>query len=86
MTDQSEEITNPAQERYCIHHRAQPPGNYYTGTEYVAALERLKGNAAMKAASNVEAFFWRDAAVINVWLCHGCADVVGLETGPAYRS
>jgi hypothetical protein len=86
MTDQSEEITNPAQERYCIHYRAQPPGNYYTGTEYVAALERLRGNAAMRAASNVEAFFWRDAAVINVWLCHECANVVGLETGPAYRS
>ena len=86
MTDQSEEIANRAQERYCVHYRAQQAGSYYTGTEYVAALQRLRGNAAMKAASNVEAFFWRDAAVINVWLCHECADVVGLKTGTASPS
>lgn len=83
MTQQGEEILNAAQERHCIHYRAQPPGNYYSGTEYVAALQRLKGNAAMRAARNVEAFFWRDASAIKVWLCHQCAAIAELRTNPA---
>jgi hypothetical protein len=86
MTQQNTEKASAPQERYCLHYRTRPPGNYYKGTEYVAALERLKGDAAMKVARNVEAFFWRDASAIKVWLCHGCADVVGLETDPAYQA
>ena len=83
MTQQGEEIANAAQERHCIHYREQATGSYYSGKEYVDALQRLKGNAAMKAASKVEAFFWRDASVIKVWLCHQCAGAVALRTAPA---
>lgn len=83
MTQQVEEMGNAAQERHCIHYREQATGNCYSGTEYVEALQRLKGSAAMKAASNVEAFFWRDASMIKVWLCQQCASVMSLKTSRA---
>lgn len=83
MTDQGKESLVAARERFCIHHRKQPPGTSYSGMEYVAALQRLKVAAAMQAASNVEAFFWKDAPGVTVWLCHECAGTLTLRTEPA---
>ncbi len=79
MTDQGEALLKTARERFCKHYRTSPPGTYYSGTEYVTALQRLKVNAAMQAASNVEAFFWKDAPLVNVWLCHECAGTMALR-------
>ncbi len=72
------ETTSTAQVRYCIHYRAHPLGAYYSGREYVAALQKLKAKAAMQAAGKVEAFFWQDAPKVQVWLCHDCAVELGL--------
>ena len=60
-------------ERECIHRGEQVQGDYYTGTSYVKALQRLPGTEAMKMASKVGAFFWADAAKTKVWLCRECA-------------
>jgi hypothetical protein len=82
MTEQIEETRRPALTRFCIHHKAQPPGAYYSGTEYVAALQRLKADAAMTATGNVEAFFWKDAPIVRLWLCHECARALALRAEP----
>ena len=82
MTEHGEELLTAARERFCKHYRTQPPGTYYSGTQFVAALQRLKVDAAVLAAGNVEAFFWKDAPLINVWLCHQCAGIVALRTEP----
>lgn len=76
----SEEADNKwtVSERECIHRDKQVEGEYYTGTSYVKAIQRLPGNEAMKMASKVGAFFWADAAKIKVWLCKDCADELGL--------
>jgi hypothetical protein len=82
MTQQGEVPQGAAaRERFCIHYRTQPPGAYYGGIEYVAALQRLKADAAMRAAGNVEAFFWKDAPGVKVWLCHPCAAELALRNG-----
>lgn len=85
MTEQSEAAQDAEQfrTRYCVHYRAQQPGTFYSGALYVAALQKLKANAAMHAASKVEAFFWKDAPVIQVWLCLDCAVELALLVTPA---
>ena len=66
-------------ERECIHRgKQQIEGDFYTGTSYVKALQRLPGTEAMKMASKVGAFFWSDAPKTRVWLCTACAAEVGL--------
>ena len=80
MMEQEEAITGAARERFCKHHRTHPPGSFYSGTELVAALQILKAEAAVRAAGNVEAFFWNDAPLIKVWLCHDCAGTLALRT------
>jgi hypothetical protein len=82
MTERSEEPRRTALMRFCIHHKAQPPGAYYSGTEYVAALQRLKADAAVKATGNIEAFFWKDAPTVQLWLCHECARALALRAEP----
>ncbi len=47
-------------------------GNFISGKNYVAALQRLKGESAQRMARKVGAFFWRDAPNIKVWLCREC--------------
>jgi hypothetical protein len=75
-----------ARERFCIHYGMRPPGAYYGGTEYVAALQRLKADAAMRVTNNVEAFFWQDAPRVKVWLCHACAAALALGNEPTSGS
>ena len=66
-------------ERECIHKgKPQVQGDYYTGTAYVKALQRLSGGEAMKMASKVGPFFWADAPKTRVWLCTDCAAEIGL--------
>lgn len=82
MTEQGEALLSAARERFCKHHRTKPLGTYYSGLEFIAALQRLKADAAVRAAGNVEAFFWKDAPLINVWLCHECAENMALRSEP----
>jgi hypothetical protein len=64
--------------RRCVHSSKQQGSAEYGGEQYVAALKRLKGSAAVRAASQVEPFFWEDAKKVRVWLCAGCAMELGL--------
>ena len=72
MSEQPE-IKPTGKERECIHRNQKTEGDYYTGTNYIKALQRLPVSAAMKMAGNVGAFFWADAPNIKVWLCSDCA-------------
>ena len=76
--DEQADIKWVANERECIHRNAQTVGDYYTGTDYIKALQRLPGTAAVKMAAKVGAFFWSDAPKTKVWLCTACADELGL--------
>ena len=78
MSDQAK-MKSIINERECIHRGKQAEGEFYTGLNYVKALQRLSGNAAMVMAGKVGAFFWADAAKIKVWLCHECAQEIGLR-------
>jgi hypothetical protein len=74
-----------ARERECIHRgRGASAGDYYKGTSYVQAIQRLRGEEAVRFAGRVAPFFWSDAAHITVWLCDGCAEELGLFA-PAAR-
>lgn len=65
-------------ERECIHRGKNARGDYYTGTNYIKALQRLSGSDAMRMAGKVGAFFWADAPKTRVWLCEDCAAEIGL--------
>jgi hypothetical protein len=60
-------------ERECLHRDMDVEGDFYNGSIYVKALQRLDTDSAMKMAQKVTPFFWSDAAHILVWLCHSCA-------------
>ena len=66
-------------ERECIHRQAGAAGDFYPGDVYVAYLQRLRGEAAMRMARKVTAFFWADAPRVRVWLCTDCAAEIGLS-------
>ena len=65
--------------RECVHRVSGAEGESYRGSVYVKYLQRLRTDAAMRAASKVTPFFWADAAQIVVWLCRDCAVEVGLK-------
>jgi hypothetical protein len=65
--------------RECLHRANGVPGNFYRGSIYVKHLQRLPSDVAVRAAARVTPFFWADAAHIQVWLCHDCADELGLS-------
>ena len=65
--------------RECVHRASGVAGESYKGSIYVKHLQRLRTDAAMRAASKVMPFFWADAPQIIVWLCRDCAVEVGLE-------
>ncbi|MBC7930860.1 MAG: hypothetical protein H7Z38_09895 [Rubrivivax sp.] len=65
--------------RECVHRASGVDGEFYRGSVYVKYIQRLRTDAAMKAASKVTPFFWADAPQIIVWLCLDCAVEVGLE-------
>jgi hypothetical protein len=48
-------------------------GDFYSGEQFVSALQRMRGGAAVMMARKVGAFFWSDAPRVSVWLCHDCA-------------
>jgi hypothetical protein len=75
MVSQSVESLN---QRECLHRRRGVEGTFHSGETYVRCLQRLRSDAAMKAARKVEPFFWADAPLIKVWLCEECANEVGL--------
>ncbi|MGH9943602.1 MAG: hypothetical protein ACRD9R_14750 [Pyrinomonadaceae bacterium] len=60
-------------ERECIHRKQGAAGGFYTGEEFVARLQRLRGKEATELTRKVGAFFWADAPRIRVWLCTDCA-------------
>lgn len=74
--------TQVFRERECIHRDDGPEGDFYNGEFYVQALQRLPINQAMYVASKVSSFFWVDAPHILVWLCHDCANELGLVDTP----
>ncbi|HEX8721873.1 MAG TPA: hypothetical protein VF736_14660 [Pyrinomonadaceae bacterium] len=63
----------PQRERECVHRRPGAAGDFYAGEQFVSALQRMRGGAALALARKVGAFFWADAPRVRVWLCHGCA-------------
>ena len=65
-------------ERACVHYKRGEQAEAYAGEDYLRAFKRLKASDAMKVAGLVEAFFWSDAPTVRVWLCRGCAGVLGL--------
>jgi hypothetical protein len=65
-------------ERECQHRDTVADGDFYNGTIYIKALQKLDNETAMKMASKVTPFFWSDAAHILVWLCHECASEMRL--------
>jgi hypothetical protein len=78
MMSEQEDSKWAVNERECIHRGKQSQGDYYTGTSYVKALQRLPGREAMQMANKVGAFFWADAPKTRVWLCAACAAEIGL--------
>lgn len=68
----------PRRERECVHRRAGAEGDLYGGEQFVRALQRMRGEAALAMARKVGAFFWSDAPRLSVWLCRDCAREAGL--------
>ncbi len=66
-------------ERECLHRQAGAPGDFYSGVLYVQALQKLRSDAAVRAARKIGPFFWSDAPLIRVWLCDACARETGLR-------
>jgi len=66
-------------DRRCAHFAEGAPTRSLPGEVYLNALQRMRGSDAARAARNVEPFFWADAKVVRVWLCHECASAVGLD-------
>jgi len=80
---------NMYRERECLHRDHGSEGDFYNGTIYVKALQRLDNESAMKVAGKVSPFFWSDAAHILVWLCRGCAGDLHLNEAssvPMFRA
>lgn len=75
MRDQQD---HTLRERECLHRRPGLSGRFYRGDEFVSALYRLRGDAAMRVARKVQPFFWSDADLLSVWLCADCSGEVGL--------
>jgi hypothetical protein len=63
----------PHRERECVHRHTGAGGAFYPGEQFVSALQRMRGGAAVELARKVGAFFWSDAPRVRVWLCHDCA-------------
>ncbi len=75
-------MSTPAiRERECVHRHRGADGMFYEGSEYVASLQRLRADAAVRVAGRVAAFFWSDARQTVVWLCRDCADELRLSRG-----
>lgn len=64
--------------RRCVHSRRGTAGTNYGGTQYLAALQRLRASAAVEAARKVDALYWQDAPKVRVLLCEDCARELGL--------
>jgi hypothetical protein len=71
-----------ALERRCVHCEADADGGLYPGRDYLRALQRHRGDEALRLARHVEPFFWGDADIIRVRLCRSCADELGIEESP----
>jgi hypothetical protein len=48
-------------------------GDFYSGEQFVSALQRMRGGEAVELARKVGAFFWSNAPRVSVWLCQECA-------------
>jgi hypothetical protein len=51
---------------YCAHSKRQTAEEEYGGEQYIEALKRLRGTAALRVAGLVESFFWQDAVRVRV--------------------
>lgn len=75
---QNQQQDRSLRERECVHRPSGVPGSFYRGQEFVSALYRLRGDAAVKLARKVQPFFWSDADLLSVWLCADCSKDAGL--------
>jgi hypothetical protein len=71
-----------ALERRCAHCERDADGGLYPGRAYLRALQRHRGDEAVRLARHVEPFFWGDADIIRVRLCRPCAEELGIEESP----
>jgi hypothetical protein len=83
MVDMSDaDYESLALERRCVHCEADADGGLYPGRDYLRALQRHRGDEALRLARRVGPFFWGDADIIRVRLCRPCADELGIEESP----
>ena len=76
----------PRRERECVHRQTGASGDFYAGDQFVSALQRMRGGAALALARKVGAFFWADAPRVSVWLCHDCAREASLRRPDAVKA
>jgi hypothetical protein len=69
-------------ERECVHRDDGADGEFYNGSFYVQALQRLQVDAAVQVAGKISPFFWADAPNILVWLCSQCAGELRMTDTP----
>ncbi|MEO6391794.1 MAG: hypothetical protein ABIP75_08075 [Pyrinomonadaceae bacterium] len=69
-------------ERECVHYEKGAEAEPFNGAFYIQALQRLRGDEAVRVSRNVAPFFWADAQKTRVWLCHDCAAELNLAEGP----
>lgn len=69
-------------ERECVHRDAGAEGEFYNGSLYVQALQRLPGKDAIQIARQIEQFYWADAPNLLIWLCADCAQQLHLNDAP----
>ncbi|HKO99709.1 MAG TPA: hypothetical protein VJU86_22215 [Pyrinomonadaceae bacterium] len=72
-------MKNVFRERECIHRDKGAEGEFYKGSFYINALQRLPVDQAMQVAGRVGSFFWADAEHMMVWLCSDCAADLNLS-------
>lgn len=76
MGDQPQE--HARRERDCLHRQTGCAGAFYSGAQFVSALQHLRGEAGLRMARKVQPFFWADAPLLNIWLCAECSTEAGL--------
>lgn len=77
MRDQLQDYA--VRERECLHRPTGRAGTFYSGAQFVSALNSLRGEAGLRMARKVQPFFWSDAPLIRVWLCAECSAEAGMQ-------
>ena len=69
-------------ERECIHRDKGADGDFYHGTIFIKALQRLQSSDAVKMAGKIAPFYWVDAPRVLVWICRSCAAELRVSDAP----